>query len=290
MDKSKTIVYALIIVMVVSLGVNAYQLNVNLKLAQQKDDLEVKQTMTSLLIQAQSSINAELERLDSSLQTACQRLSTTGLSGAHARTVLEDVVSNNSLIVNAATSDLNDILVAVEPSEYSNIEGQDISGQAQNIQLHQTMRPAMSDLIPLVEGGPGVVMVAPIFDGNGKFMGSLSIVIHPSLLIGKIVEPAINGTPYSMWAIQTNGTLIYDPDPEQQGRNLFTDPIYTNYTEVQTFTRQVAGAQSGYGTYQYYNINLDNASKQIVRKEAYWTTIGIYGTEWRLVIVHAVNP
>jgi len=290
MAKSGTIVYALIIVMVVSLGVNAYQLKVNLTLTQQKDDLEAKQTMTSLLIQSQSSINTELERLDSNLQTACQRLSTTGLSGAHARTVLEDMVGNNSLIVNAATSDLNDILVAVEPSEYSNIEGQDISSQAQNIQLHQTMRPAMSNIIPLVEGFPGVVMVAPIFDNHGKFMGSLSIVIHPSLLIGKIVEPPINGTPYSMWAMQTNGTLIYDPDPQQQGRNLFTDPIYTNYTEVQAFTRHVADEQSGYGTYQYYNTNLDDAAKQVVSKEAYWTTIGIYGTEWRLIIVHAVNP
>lgn len=290
MAKSRTIVYSLIIVMVVSLGVNAYQWNMNFTLIQQKDDLAAQQEMTSLLIQAQSSINAQLEKLDSSLQTACQRLSTTGLTGTQDRIVLSDLVGNNSLIVNAATSDINDILVAVEPSEYNSIEGQDISNQAQNVQLHQTMRPAMSNMIPLVEGFPGVVMVAPIFDSNGKYMGSLSIVIHPSLLIGTIVESPINGTPYSMWVMQTNGTLIYDPDPQQQGRNLFTDPIYTNYTEVQTFTHQVSDKQSGYGTYQYYNTNLDNASKQVISKEAYWTTIGIYGTEWRLVIVHAINP
>lgn len=144
MAKSRTIVYALIIVMVVSLGFNAYQWNMNFTLIQQKDDLAAQQEMTSLLIQAQSSINAQLEKLDSSLQTACQRLSTTGLTGTQARIVLSDLVGNNSLIVNAATSDINDILVAVEPSEYNSIEGQDISNQAQNVQLHQTMRPAMT--------------------------------------------------------------------------------------------------------------------------------------------------
>jgi hypothetical protein len=277
--------------MVVSLAVNIYQLNMNLTLTQQKNDLATKQTMTTLLSQAQASINAQLERLDSSLQTACQRLSTTGLSGAQADTVLNDLFTNNSLlIVNAATSDAKDVLVAVQPSQYSNIIGEDISGQEQNIAMHQTMRPAMSNLIPLVEGFPGVVLVAPIFDANGQFIGSLSIVIQPYKLIQPIVEGPINGTPYSMWAMQTNGTLIYDPDPAQQGKNLFTDPIYTNYTEVQTFTRQVADAQAGYGTYQYYNTNLDNTSKQVVSKEAYWTTVGIYGTEWRLVIVHALNP
>ena len=37
-----------------------------------------------------------------------------------------ELVSNNSLIVNAATSDANDILVAVQPSHYSDIIGEDI--------------------------------------------------------------------------------------------------------------------------------------------------------------------
>ena len=90
--------------------------------------------------------------------------------------------------------------------------------------------------------------------------------------------------------MQTNGTLIYDPDPEQQGHNLFTDPLYADYPEVQAFAQEVANQQSGYGTYRYYNTNLNNADKEVISKEAYWTTIGIYDTEWRLVIVQPTNP
>ncbi len=45
--------------------------------------------------------------------------------------------------------------------------------------------------------------------------------------------------------MQSNGSLIYDPDPEQQGKNLLTDPQYADYPEVQEFTKQVADQRSG---------------------------------------------
>ena len=41
-----------------------------------------------------------------------------GLDGPEVRTVLRELVSNNSLIINAATSNAQDILVAIEPTSY----------------------------------------------------------------------------------------------------------------------------------------------------------------------------
>jgi sensor domain CHASE-containing protein len=287
MAKSTLTILALTAILIISVVYNIYQWNTNQTITQQNSDLVARQQMRDQLAQTQTNVNTQLTKLDNSIQTTCQKLSITGLDSPTSRSLLSELVAINSLIVNAATSDSNDIIVAVEPTNYSSIEGENISNQEQNIQMHQTMQPAMSDMIPLVEGFPGVVMVAPIFDANDKFMGSLSIVIQPSLLINSSIVPPKEGVePYPMWAMQTNGTLIYDPDPAQQGKNLFTDPLYTSYTGVQTFTQQVSANQSGYGTYQYYNTNLDNASKQLVNKEAYWTTIGIYGTQWRLVVTH----
>ena len=93
-----------------------------------------------------------------------------------------------------------------------------------------------------------------------------------------------------MWVMQSNGTLIYDPDPDQQSKNLLTDTIYKDYPEVQEFARQIAEQPSGYGNYQYYDKDVADYDKQLVTKEAYWMTVGIYGTEWRLVIWHALSP
>lgn len=268
-----------------TVAINVYQYTLNLELNKKNIQIELK----NKLDQVKSQINGELQTLDQILLDACIKLSSTELVGTQAREILANVAANNSLIVNAATADANDILLAVEPSSYDSIEGQDISGQEQNLYMHHTMRPAMSNLIPLVEGFPGVVMVGPIFDADNQFIGSLSLVIQPRALIEKYVTPAIAAGLYSMWSMQLNGTLIYDPDPAQQDKNLLTDPIYIDYPEVQAFTHQVAEQQTGYGTYSYYDKDLSDSSGKIVNKEAYWTTIGIYNTQWRLVIVHTLN-
>jgi cell division protein FtsB len=290
MAKTKVIISALIVLLVFSCSFNVYQWQSTQMLNQQNTEAETRQDMVSQLMHTQNNVNTQLAKLDTALSAACQQLSTLPLDGAQARAILSELISNNSLIVNAATCDAKDVLVALEPSSYSDIEGQDIKAQEQNVRMHQTMRAAMSDMIPLVEGFPGVVMVSPIFDASEKLVGSLSLVVQPSALVQQSIASTSSSVGFSMWAMQKNGTLIYDPDPAQQGKNLLTDSIYSAYPEVQAFTRNVAAQQSGYGSYQYYDTNLDNTAKQVVNKEAYWATVGIYSTEWRLVIWHKLNP
>jgi hypothetical protein len=280
MTKIKLLITVLIVIMSISLASNAYQWITNLSPSKQTN----KEEMGTILINAQAAINAELLRLDSLLSNACQQLSTTGLAGPEAEKILNDLYTEESeIIVNAATADKNDILLAVQPSTYSNITGQDISDQEQNIEMHKAMRPALSNLIPLVEGFPGVVMVSPVFDTNQQFIGSLSIVFHPYQLVHPIVKDSAKGI-YTIYALQSNSTLIYDANSEEQGKNIFTDQEYQGYTELQTFIHQVLDTQSGYGTYSYFDDLV--ASRPLVSKEAYWTTIGIYNTDWRLVIAH----
>ncbi len=277
MAKAKLIVTILIVILIVSVAFNAYQWNTNLSLTNQSS----KEDMANLLIHAEAAINAELLRLDGILLTACQELSTAGLTGPQTEMILSNLYTDNTeIIVNAVTADKNDIILAVQPSEYSNISGQDIRSQEQNIQMHKTMRPALSNLIPLVEGFPGIVMVSPIFDTNGQFIGSLSIVFQPYQLIHPIVESA--NSAYTIYALQSNGTLIYDVNTQEQGKNIFTDEAYAGHTELQTFIHQAVDTQSGYGTYTFYDDHVE--SRPLVSKEAYWTTIGIYNTDWRLVI------
>ncbi len=285
MAKTKLIVASLIVIVVASLAFNGYQWSSNLAVSKQSD----KEEMAQILIHDAAEINAELLRLDGILLTACQQLSTAGLTGSQADKILSDLYTNNpSVIVNAATADQNDILLAVQPSNYSSIIGQDIKNQEQNLQMHKTMRPALSNLIPLVEGFPGIVMVSPIFNPNEQFIGSLSIVFQPYQVIHPIVKDSTKGT-YTIYALQSNGTLIYDANDAnsgEQGKNIFTDQEYQGYTELQTFIHQVVDTQSGYGTYSYYD---DLAQgRPLVNKDGYWTTIGIYNTDWRLVIARTL--
>ncbi len=278
MAKTKILVTFVTIILIISLSFNAYQWNTNLSLTKQSKQAEMGQ----ILINAQAAINSELLKLDSLLSNASQQLSTSSLTGPDAEKILNDLYTkNNDLIMNAATADKNGILLAVQPSNYSNIIGQDVANQEQNIEMHSTMRPSLSDLILLVEGYPGVVMVSPVFDTNEQFIGSLSIIFQPYQLIHPIVENSSKGI-YTIYALQKNSTLIYDANGPEQGKNIFTDKAYAGYTGLQTFIHQVVDTKSGYGTYSYYDDLA--ASRPLVNKEAYWTTIGIYNTDWRLVI------
>ena len=278
MAKIKFLVIFVTVFMVVSLVFNAYQWNSNLSLTKQTNEKE----MPLILIQSEAAINAELLKLDRLLSNACQQLSTIGLTGPEAEKTLNGLYTENSdIVVYAATADRNDILLAVQPSKYSNIAGQDIENQEQNIEMHKTMRPALSNLISLVEGFPGIVMVSPVFDTNEQLIGSLSIVFQPYQLIHPIVKDSTKGV-YTIYALQRNSTLIYDANIEEQGRNIFTDEAYAGYMELQTFIHQVVDTQSGYGAYSYFDDLA--ASRPLVNKEAYWTTIGIYNADWRLVI------
>jgi hypothetical protein len=278
MAKTKLSVTFVIVIMVTSLVFNAYQWNTNLSLTKQS----YKEEMVLILIHSEAAINSELLKLDSLLSNACQQLSTNGLTGPEAEKILNSLyIENSDIIVNAATADKNGILLAVQPIKYSNITGQNIENQEQNIEMYKTMRPALSNLISLVEGFPGIAMVSPVFDTNEQLIGSLSIVFQPYQLIHPIVKDSTKGI-YTIYALQRNSTLIYDANSEEQGKNIFTDQAYAGYTELQTFIHQVVDTKSGYSTYSYFDDLV--ASRPLASKEAYWTTIGIYNTDWRLVI------
>jgi hypothetical protein len=278
MDRIKLLVIFVTVIMILSLIFNAYQWNTHFSLTKDSNEEE----MPLILIQSEAAINAELLKLDRLLSNACLQLSTIGLIGPEAEKILNGLYTENSdIIVNAATADKNDIILAVQPSIYSNITGQDVENQEQNIEMHKIMRPALSNLISLVEGFPGIVMVSPVFDSNQQLIGSLSIVFQPYQLIHPIVKDSTKGV-YTIYALQRNSTLIYDANIEEQGRNIFTDEAYAGHMELQNFIHQVVDTQSGYGTYSYYDDLA--ASRPLVNKEAYWTTIGIYSADWRLVI------
>ena len=144
MDKIKLLTTFVTAIMIISLAVNVYQWSTISALTSQGK----REEMASFLIHDASTINSELQKLDNVISSACQQLSSTGLTGAVAEKVLSDVYTQNSdIIVNVATADKNDILLAVQPSNYTGIIGEDIKNQEQNVEMHQTMRPAVSNLI-----------------------------------------------------------------------------------------------------------------------------------------------
>ena len=86
------------------------------------------------------------------------------------------------------------------------------------------------------------------------------------------------------WAMQTDGLILYDPDPEEVGRNLFQDPLYKPYVQLLSLGERIASERSGSGVYEFLGPGLTDP----VVKSASWATVGLHGTEWRLVVVRVI--
>ena len=285
-NKLKFLAGLLAVALVIAIGVSVYFGSQNLAFSDQTKSQGTKLEMISILTQAQVRAEAELQKLGVSLVYASEQLSTTGLEGDQARAVLSALAANSSFTIEAATQNLNRTMITVEPASLRSSEGKTIGPQKWlNINPNGPILPSMTAVIPLIVGYDGVSIVAPVFDLNKTLIGTLSVAFNHVALLNATVAPLIKDTKYAVTISQLDSKIIYDTDPAQQGKVLF-DPIYANYTSLLAMWHHVASESSGYGTYTF---TLNAESGQIVQKECFWTTIGAYGAEWRLAIIHALD-
>ena len=240
--------------------------------------------MPFILAELEKDITLRLDKLDADLAVAAKRLSKTDLRGLEARNVLRDLCLSASYAVDCAVVDTGGRMITVEPKEYRRFEGSDISKQEQIIRLHQSKKPVFSKVIPTVEGFDAVDIEHPVLSPEGDFMGSVSLLIRPEALLSSVAAPLAQGLPLDIWAMQKDGRILYDPDEEEVGRMLFDDPIYKPFPQLTSLGMTISKEKSGSGGYEFLGPGL----KKPAKKEAYWSTVSLYDTEWRLVVTHTL--
>ncbi len=232
------------------------------------------------LTAARTGIQAALDRLDDDLAAAARELGHTGLGTAAARDVLRRLAAAHPDVVDFSTVSATGVMLAVEPREYRTAEGSDISGQEQVVRLHKTLRPVLSKTFEAVEGFAAVDLEWPVFDDGGALAGSVSALLDTDAFIGDIVAtvPA-QADVDKLWAMDTDGLILYDPDAEQVGTDLFLDPMYQPYTDLLALGREIARRPAGSGSYEF----LAKGSTTPIVKDATWGSVGLHGTQWRIV-------
>jgi polar amino acid transport system substrate-binding protein len=147
----------------------------------------------------------------------------------------------------------------------------------------------------LVQGYSGTALAYPIFSPQGEFLGGITAIIEPDKLLNELVAPLLQDdmqnqsviADYTFWVMDLDGLLLYDEDTSQIGKNLFEDPLYKPFPDLlQLVEHRIVAERSGHGNYSYFEAIGGN--KTLVTKECYWTTAGIHGGEWRLVITKVV--
>jgi serine/threonine-protein kinase len=80
-----------------------------------------------------------------------------------------------------------------------------------------------------------------------------------------------------------DGVILYDEDPNQVGRFLFSDAMYANFPELQKFAQEVIPEPSGVGYYSFH----DPSGEHIVHKIAAWDTFKpADGIEWNVIVTY----
>jgi polar amino acid transport system substrate-binding protein len=248
--------------------------------------------MPFMLLQIQADVQGSLNDLDLDVANASQNLSATGLGGTAAREVLQKLLETNSNLVEAATFSNDGKIIIAECKgceDGENSEGADISHQEHIAYVLKTKIPTFSKRFLLVEGYNGTALVYPVFSPQDEFLGGISTIIEPDKLLNAVVAPQLrfdmdnrsNITNYSFWLMHLDGLIAYDRDASQIGKYLFEDQLYKPYPSLLALGEKMITTRSGHG---YYSFQVTEGNKRVVTKESYWTTAGLHGREWRLVV------
>ena len=158
----------------------------------------------------------------------------------------------------------------------------------------KTKAPEFGKEYQMTEGYNGTALAYPVFSPQGELLGGIAATIVPDKLMNALVAPQLhfdiynrsNITDYSFWLMHLDGLIAYDRDESQIGKYLFEDPLYKPYPSLLALGEKMITARSGHG---YYSFQVTEGNKRVVTKESYWTTAGLHGREWRLVVTKIVQ-
>ena len=118
---------------------------------------------------------------------------------------------------------------------------------------------------------------------NDKAGAAIGFMV-PAQYLNGIVQPLINDTDAMSLVMQDDGTILYASSPME----LTKIPPENILTEAPTY-RDVKNAmmteKSGHMIYEFWHGDQNDPRA----REAYWNTVSLHGTEWRVLVAPAIR-
>jgi hypothetical protein len=227
-------------------------------------------------------LQGQLDKIDASLAAQIEKNGVNVHNEGEVRKLLRTLLDTNPNIVDATFVDPQGIMRHIEPGDYKNFEGSDISSQEHILTMRKNPQPLLSGGFVSVEDFLGMVIARPLYDNKKQFVGSISILIRPELFINPMIGKSMIPEDYELWIMQTDGMIVYDLDKEEIGKMLFSDPIYQTYDSLLELGKKIAAAPEGEGSYIY----LAQGLEEKVIKKVIWKTVKLHDREWRVVLAY----
>ena len=232
------------------------------------------------LLSANDAVNSNISKIETALTDASIALSETGIDRPAARAVLSNLTMADNAVIDCITIDTNGTVREVAPASFDSLKGVNLKWQKHVNDTINTKLYSGLHFISAVEGFYAIDLEMPIFDKNGTFVGTVSLLLNNSQFFGRVLAPFQPAGNSKIWVSKADdGTILYETDPTQILLNK-SSSIYQDYPELLELIERMSVERTGYGTYEF----LDQSQEETIKKGCYWTTIPNKGTEMRLVL------
>ena len=227
-----------------------------------------------------SEVKNILTKMDRDLDEAVQSFGGSFPPEHVARNAFREVYQENPFVVSCALIDTEGVITYIEPPEFYSSEGENIRDQENYFTMQKNRAPQLSNSFLAVEGFDAVSLQHPIIDEQGRFHGSVSILIRPDVMIEELATPFVAETIYEPWVMEPSGRIIFDKAFEGTGRMLFLDYRFEEQKTLLELGDKIQDNDSGHSDY-IFNDPTDN-SRMV--KMAIWDTIRLHGAPWRIIL------
>ncbi|MCX6008001.1 MAG: hypothetical protein NTZ34_12185 [Chloroflexi bacterium] len=246
-----------------------------------KNERELKSATENMQVIIQS----KMANLNNAVSEAAKKIAKSGLQGEETRVILSGLCKKYPYLVDCSTANPQGKMITVAPEEYRHYEGTETATTEASKKFFagfsENKKPMLSSVFRAVEGIDVVVLVWPVVTEKGELLGSVSALFKPEGLLGGTIAPAAEVRAIKVNVAQTDGLTIYCSNGKETGKNLLTDPRYKDYPELVAMGEKMVAQKTGLADYTF----IDDTTGNPIKKTAFWTTVGLHSTEWRLVSI-----
>ncbi len=228
--------------------------------------------------------NLIFESIKKDADSTAQLIAKTGIDSPDVNKVIKDLSLKHPEIHSFALITNQGVLKNICPEEYKKHEGTDISHQPHVEYCIKNHKPTLSKRFKAIQGFDAVSICIPVMKEK-ELLGLISILILPDIFLGKIIDKESAGMPTHIWVMEKSGVILYDPDTIEIGKNVFEDELYKPFTEFLDAAKKINSESKGKVYYEYLAPGL----KEKTIKQAYWSTIKIYDSEWKIIVTTCVD-
>ncbi|MFH0968234.1 MAG: hypothetical protein V1862_11185 [Methanobacteriota archaeon] len=144
------------------------------------------------------------------------------------------------------------------------------------------IKPKMSQEIEITDSKPIIMISRPTVIDD--IIGAAVAILIPWSFCDAIVQPRINGTNILCIVMQLDGIILYSSSSGELAK-IPPENFLTEFPTFRDVKRAMIAEKDGHMNYELWRADRSEPKA----RDAYWSTITLHGTEWRVMIAEPVK-